>query len=1266
MDARCRISMLGSLRARQGEREISRFRSERTGGLLAYLAYHLGESHPREVLAETIWPGQTPRAGRTSLNTSIYSLRRQLEPPGVPRGTIIQSDRFAVQLNPSAVTTDVREFEAALRRASDADSIATRVQHLTDAVRLYAGELLPGFYDDWVIIEQRRLADQYFEAALGLSALLERAGDCEGAVAVTREAVARDALREEAHYELMRLHAACGEPVTALRQYTEFKGLLAQELGQEPSAATAQLAQAIRAAEPEVRLPRPSRRGAAAAQRSGPASGMVTFLLTDIEGAMALSESMGEAFKEALETYRSLLGREFRRHAAQSVREAGTSFAAPFGNAMDAIECAVACQERVAAHPWPPEVGPLRVRMALYTGDVWLPGAEARDGVLKRASRLLSAAHGGQVLCGEATAALLKRDRQQATHLTSLGTYRLRDVPTPEKLFQVSYAGMHTAEFPPPRAEAGYADNLPLQLTRFFGREREREELRALVRDERQRLVTLTGPGGSGKTRLALEVAREVIHDFDGAIWFVPLVDLRQAELIAGAIADALGLQRLPHMDPLDQVASVLREQSSLLILDNLEQLGQSAGPVVRSLLERSRSATCLATSRRPLDLPGERLYSVLPLLTPEAVASVEELLEYASVRLFVDRAQAARPDFQLTESNAQTIAALCERLEGVPLAIELAAARAQAMTTGRMLAQLHRPFDFLTSRRRVAEERHATLEAAIDWSYQLLPEELQRFFAKLSVFRGGCTLEAAQAVCEEPRALEYLEELTASSLLVAEEIEGVMRFRPLETLREFGGERLSSECRSRLGERHARYHLALAQEAAPELRGRKQAGWLGRLAVEHDNFRASLTWLATAAGRAAEGLGLSTALARFWIARGYVSEGRSWLARFLSLVEEAGDSLPRARALVAAGELATAEADVAGAPPLLHEAVALCERLGDSAGMAAALASLGMIRTWSDELEGAESSCTASLTAARETDDPWAIATALGGLSRVAALKGEGGAARVLGEERLAMERELGDPIRISEALHDVGVGALLQADYPRSRAALEECLQTRRDLQYPGGIAQALHELGWVLLDSGDIAGARECFEECYAILTELRFSFALALTLWNLARVAYHEGDFSAARRVVQEATAAARALKSAQGLGLILWTAARIDLAERDVPQARRHLAEALAAVQSVGAWEAQVRCVEALAELLITHGDPELGLRLMAAASVLRQRLDTHVPQIDRPARERILQTARQTLGEKTFSTIWAAGSAMDWSEALAIARETLGDSPSNS
>ncbi|MBM3475857.1 MAG: hypothetical protein FJX75_21525 [Armatimonadetes bacterium] len=284
MDTTCRVEMLGGLRVQRAGQVIARFSTERTGALLAYLAYYLGHAQPREVLAEVVWPGRPPRSGRGSLNTALWSLRRQLEPPGLPRGAMLQGDRFAVQLNPSAVTTDVGGFEAALLCAGAADSVAARMQHLADAVALYVGELLPGFYDGWVLAEQRKLADRYAEAAVKLSVLLSRSGDPERATEVVREAIARDPLREEVHGELMRLYAASGAPIAALRQYGELKELLAAELGQKPSAAIEQLAQEIRAGAPDLPAPRLPAKPATARQRGHRRTGTVTFLLTDIEG----------------------------------------------------------------------------------------------------------------------------------------------------------------------------------------------------------------------------------------------------------------------------------------------------------------------------------------------------------------------------------------------------------------------------------------------------------------------------------------------------------------------------------------------------------------------------------------------------------------------------------------------------------------------------------------------------------------------------------------------------------------------------------------------------------------------------------------------------------------------------------------------------------------------------------------------------------------------------------------------------------------------
>jgi predicted ATPase/DNA-binding SARP family transcriptional activator len=1257
MGSRCRISMLGSLRAQQGEREISRFRSERTAALLAYLAYHLGESHPREVLAETIWPGQTPRAGRTSLNTALYSLRRQLEPPGVPRGTVIQSDRFAVQLNPSAVTTDVQEFEAALRRASDADTVATRVQHLTDAVRLYVGELLPGFYGDWIPVEQRRLADQYFEAALRLSALLERTGNVQGALAVTREAIARDPLREEAHCELMRLYAVAGEPLAALRQYVELKDLLARELGQTPSPAAARLAQAIRGAEFEVRTPRPSRREAATARRPDLPTGMVTFLLTDVEGVKALLASAGEAFKGALKTYRSLLGREFRRHGAQGVRRTGTSFVAPFASATEAVECAVACQKLLAAHPWPPEAGPLRVRMALYTGEVRFPEGSDRDGVLDRASRVLSAAHGGQVLCGEATATFLKRDRGLAADLAHLGTYRLRDVPTPEKLFQVTYSGMNQVQFPPLRAEAGYADNLPLQLTRFFGRERELKELAELVKDGGQRLVTLTGAGGSGKTRLALEVAREALRDFDGAVWFVPVADLRDAELIPGAIADALGLQRVPHMDPLDQVASFLREQPALLILDNLEQLGQAAGPVVRLLLDGSRSTTCLATSRRPLDLPGERLYTVPPLPTPEASAAPDTLLGCASVRLFVDRAQAARPDFQLTESNAETIAMLCERLEGIPLAIELAAARAQAMTTGQMLAQLQRPFDFLVSGRRVTEERHKALEAAIDWSYQLLPDELQRFLVSLSVFRGGCTPEAAQAVCQEPRAPEYLEELTASSLLTAEEVQGVMRFRPLETLREFGRERLCESDLQQLKRRHAGWFLELVRMYDRHWRGGEDPAWLDRIEAECDNLRAALDWCASEEGHAMLGIRLANQVYRPWTIRGREREIRACLLRALERLDANDDAADeqRAWALERSGYLTALAGDCTSARSLIERALQLHRRRGDRLGAAAALGQLGNVDLGLGNYDQTRVHYRECLALRREEDAPAVIVMSLNGLATVDLRQGDYQEAELYCQEGLLLSRDTGDRLGEAAAMYRLARVGCYRGDYEGSRALALGALQTVREFQHLHEICHVLDVLAIIALDQGHHHLARHQLEEALRTYRKMGFRRGEALILNRLGRVALAEANPALARQLHEQALGMARDMEARPEIATSLDGLGAVAAQRGQAHEAMQYRREALRLWHEMGTPREIAENLEAIAGLMATPGRAEVGATLLGVAEPLREAIGAPAPPAQRGALRNTRSTLRKLLKPSKYAAARKRGRQMTLDEAVQLA-----------
>ncbi|HEX8958725.1 MAG TPA: BTAD domain-containing putative transcriptional regulator, partial [Solirubrobacterales bacterium] len=811
-------------------------------------------------------------------------LRSQLEPPGAVAGSVIIADKLVVELNPEAFTTDVQEFEDGLRAAARAGGDEERQAALARAVDACCGPLLPGYYEEWVAGEQERLSERFQNACHELAALLAKGRRLREALQIARRGASADPLRESAQRDIMRLLAATGQAAAALRQYREFERRLAEELSDEPSAPTRQLARQIESqAEPTVAAATPDRPAAPRVRRAAssdttpaPPSGTVTFLLTDIEGSTALWERAGDAFREALARHHALLRHEFRRAGGHEVKEAGDSFLVAFASASDALACAVACQRALAAQEWPESVGALRVRTLIHTGDVTHEGGDYHGLPLHRASRMLHAGHGRQILCSEATTGLLRRDLESEVSLLDLGVYRLRDVDEPERLFQVDYPGMPRREFPALRAERGYAGRLPLQLTRFFGREKEIERIERLLKQDGARIVTLTGPGGTGKTRLAIEAAGRLLDHFDGAVWFVAAADLSDASVLPDAIHDAMRLPRSGGGDPLAEVVEALSHQPALLILDNLEQVVDGGAEAVRELAARLPSLAVIATSRQVLGVDGEREFVVDPLPVPSGPVSAERLGLYESVRLFVDRAQAVKPDFQVTNGNAPAVAELCVRLEGIPLAIELAAARASVLSPTQMLYQLGNRFEFLVSRRRGVAERQRTLRAAVDWSYRLLSPDLQRFFARLSVFRGGCTVESAESVCEEPLALDALAQLRESSLVLTETCPtcGRMRFRLLETLREYAWGRLSAEEQSEIERRHAAHFDELAEQAEPYLTGPDQATWLAHLDAEHDNLRAALGW-ADRSGEAEMRLRLAGSLWRFWSVRGYFAQGR-------------------------------------------------------------------------------------------------------------------------------------------------------------------------------------------------------------------------------------------------------------------------------------------------------------------------------------------------------------------------------------------------------
>jgi predicted ATPase/DNA-binding SARP family transcriptional activator len=658
---------------------------------------------------------------------------------------------------------------------------------------------------------------------------------------------------------------------------------------------------------------------------------------------------------------------------------------------------------------------------------------------------------------------------------------------------------------------------LPVPLTPFFGREAEIAQVRAMLKGGDTRLVSLTGLGGTGKTRLAIEVARRLQEE--GSDWtgvaFVPLVDLTDPRLILRTLCGALNLPTTGATDPLEQIATALGDQRFLMVLDNFEQLldgdtrgtdGDLGPATVEQLLERAARLVCLVTSRRPLGLTAEADYLVPPLPTPVAAAPPEQLLEFASVRLFLNRAQAARPDFQVTAANAEAVTQLCQALEGIPLALELAAARSPVLTPAQMLQHLSDRFSFLVARHRDVAERHRTLRAALEWSYHVLPAEHQRLLARLSVFRGGWTLEAAEAVCGDETStscLDALLELRNAALVIAEEAGEAMRFRMLETVREYGAERLAELGEAEVvRERHWEWYLELAGQARREWDDSERAAWLDQLDTEHDNLRAALTWCFTVQSGAERGLRLAGALRPFWEVRGHVSEGRGFLEQALARV---GDPTPeRAEALNGAGMLAWMQGDFDAAQARFEASLAIQRDLGDRQGAAGSVHRLGQVAFAQGDYEAARARYTESLSL-REESDRHGIAWSTHELARAAGALGDFEAASTWHEKSLQLFRELGMTRALAYSL--VGRGDILfqQGDYAAAGAHYEEALKVFRDQGSRSNVAIALNKLGNVARVRGDRRTARALHAESLAIRQEMGDKVGIAWSLEAFARLA-----------------------------------------------------------------------------------------------------------------------------------------------------------------
>ena len=581
-----------------------------------------------------------------------------------------------------------------------------------------------------------------------------------------------------------------------------------------------------------------------------PPTGTVTFLFTDIEGSTKLWEKSPRGMHAALTRHDTILREAIEGHGGFVFKTVGDAFCAAFPTALGATESALAAQRDLFSEAWGEEIVALLVRMALHTGATHERDGDYFGPPVNRVARLLSAGHGGQVLLSSSTQELVRDHLPADTHLRDLGERQLKDLARPERVFQLMAPDL-PSEFPPLRTLESYSNNLPLQATPLIGREREVVAVCERLRGSETRLLTLLGPGGTGKTRVGLQAAAELVDDFDDGVFFVPIATITDPELVAPTIARVLGLSEGGAQPPEESLQGYLRERQTLLLLDNLEQVIESA-PVLDGLLSAAPELKILATSRTPLGLYGEQEFPVPPLSLPdpESLPPLENLANYEAIGLFLERARAVRPEFSLTQENAPAVVEICERLDGLPLAIELAAARIKLLPPRVLLERLGNRLKLLTGGARNLPERQRTLRNAIEWSYGLLEEGEKMLFGRLGVFSGGATLEAMEAVCDARGDLpadvfDGASSLLDKSLLRQEEgAGGEPRFVMLETIHEFANAKLEGSGEAEAVRRaHAEYFLALAEEAEPMLWGPEQGTWLERLEPEHDNMRAALSW---------------------------------------------------------------------------------------------------------------------------------------------------------------------------------------------------------------------------------------------------------------------------------------------------------------------------------------------------------------------------------------------------------------------------------------
>jgi predicted ATPase/class 3 adenylate cyclase len=973
-------------------------------------------------------------------------------------------------------------------------------------------------------------------------------------------------------------------------------------------------------------------------------------------------QDLGDAFRPVLERHNAIIHEAAETHRGRIVKNEGDGFFVAYQSALDAVASAVEVQRRLAEEDWPTPQG-VRVRIGIHTGEGRLGGSDYVGIDVHRAARIGDAGHGGQTLLSEATARLVEYALPEGTRLEDLGTHRLRDLTHDEHIYQLSMQDQ-TAEFPPLRTLTSSKGNLPIRDLTLVGRHDEKDAVIEAL--ERSRLVTLTGPGGVGKTTLALKVAEELAPTFEDGVWFVEVSRVPDDNLLAAAVARQLHITESPLRSITETLISRLAKARSLLILDGCEHLIDAVAKLTDQLLQGTEELKILATTREWLSIREEHLVQLSPLEVPGAgVRSLEAIAQYPSVALFVSRARLVSPSFDLSPANAEQVAEVCRRLDGIPLALELAAARLKVLSVGQLVERLDQQFALLAGTARDLPPHQQTLETTLDWSFDFLGGAERALFTRLSVFHGGFTLEAAESVCSGglvtgEHVMNLLGRLVETSLVMAADGEPV-RYRLLEPIGHYARMRLDEGELGALRDRHAEFFLAMAEDGDAEIHDLEQNVWADRLERDRYNLRAALKWLHES-GRAEDAMAMAGALRWFWVIKREVTDGMEWLERTLAH-REGVDPAILARALNGAGLLASRRLAFDEAHSYLTEALEIHRDLGDKLGEARQTYQL-MATAWlRDDLQGAERLAPQAERLTREVGDSWMLAWTLAVWGTMARLQGD----LVVAREKMTESHRL---FLDHSGVLDVGWSVLRLGALARDEGDYNEAANRYREgrdlLSIAGdslGLAHADAGTGAMAWLAGDHDYALELFksvlegfslyEEAANNLFEMKTMIQSNPTTHELQHVAEQNRD----RAALPNETAGASA-----ALGEYLYHMGKTAFRHRQVTRARAALVESLVLCDMAHDMRGVAIAIAGIAVCVHTEGDEELAARLFGLADWVasENRIAIWPPPEEHDYAAQVSAT-QEALGSLEFAHATVQGETLTIDDALEMIRAAYPD-----